>query len=135
MKIDIPYKIGDEIDIDGRKEIIIGLHCFVDRNGELSNIRAYVGGKALHYALPKNKEKGCENMKCKVCERRFNPRTEDLYLAQEHLSPLAALTTTAKIYECFDCPHCGCQNFVNIRIPKVEGEAYDREEQEEIPEQ
>lgn len=41
MRIDIPYEIGDEIIIDGEKVKIKGLHCFIDKNGELSNVRAY----------------------------------------------------------------------------------------------
>ena len=58
MKVDIPYKIGDEITIDGRKEIIKGLHCFIDKHGELSNIRAYVGGTKHYVMLYKKTGKG-----------------------------------------------------------------------------
>ena len=57
MKVDIPYKIGDEITIDGRKEIIKGLHCFIDKHGELSNIRAYVGGRSITLCFTKKQAK------------------------------------------------------------------------------
>ena len=70
-------------------------------------------------------------MKCKVCGMRFTPNAEKRYLATERLAPLASLTTAAKVYECFDCPRCGCQNFVNIRMPKYEVKTDDREEIEE----
>lgn len=74
-------------------------------------------------------------MKCKVCGKRFKPTSEMKYLAAEAIAPFSVFTTVAKTWECFDCPRCGCQNFVNIRIPKLEVETDDREENEEEAEQ
>ena len=55
MTIEIPFDIGQEILVDGVKAEIKGLHCFVNRDGEVSNIRAYVGEELGHYkALLKN---------------------------------------------------------------------------------
>ncbi len=70
-------------------------------------------------------------MKCKVCGKRFRPTAEMRYLATENLAPLSVLTAVAKTYECFDCPKCGCQNFVNIRMPRYEVKPDDREEIDE----
>lgn len=74
-------------------------------------------------------------MKCKICNKRFRPTSKMRYLATENIAPLSALTTARKIYECFDCPRCGCQNSVNIRMPEYEGETDDSEENEEETEQ
>lgn len=60
-----------------------------------------------------------KKIKCKVCGVRFLPEKESLYLAIEKTAVLAALTTPAKAFECFDCPKCGCQNAVNIRMAAV----------------
>ena len=52
MIIDIPFEIGDEITVDGEKVEIKGLHCFVDQEGEVSNVRAYIGtGGAQPYVM------------------------------------------------------------------------------------
>lgn len=58
-------------------------------------------------------------MKCKVCGKRFKLQIENKYIATESVSPLSALASPAKSYECFDCPSCGCQNFVNIRMNRL----------------
>lgn len=60
-----------------------------------------------------------KKIKCKVCGTRFAMSKESLYLATEKTAVLAALTTPAKAFECFDCPKCGCQNAVNIRMAAV----------------
>lgn len=67
-------------------------------------------------------------IKCKVCETRFSPEKEALYLATEKTGVLTALTTPAKAFECFDCPQCGCQNAVNIRMAAVVIDSDDKED-------
>lgn len=59
-------------------------------------------------------------MKCKVCGKRFRLIPENKYFACEALGALEALTKAGKTYECFDCPKCGCQNFVNIRLTRID---------------
>lgn len=58
-----------------------------------------------------------KKLKCKVCDTRFSPKSEKLYLVKERVSGLALLAGGAnpRVLECFDCPSCGCQNMVNIR--------------------
>ena len=65
-------------------------------------------------------------IKCKVCGTRFAGSKDALYLATEKTAVLSALTAPAKAFECFDCPQCGCQNAVNIRMaPMVEADEED----------
>ena len=59
-------------------------------------------------------------MKCKICGKRFKLIKENRYLAAEKLITFDALTKLPKTFEAFDCPHCGCQNIVNIREKTVE---------------
>ena len=63
---------------------------------------------------------------CKVCGFRFELLKENKYLASESKSLSDALTKAAYIYECYDCPKCGCQMSVNIRMPKYEGRNDDK---------
>lgn len=64
---------------------------------------------------------------CKVCGTRFEITKENMYLAREP-SGLSNYADPAKIYEAIDCPTCGCQRLLGIRLPKVEGKEHDSEE-------
>ena len=44
MTLDIPFNIGEEIIVDGNKKTIKGMHLYVNKNGEVSNIRLHFGG-------------------------------------------------------------------------------------------
>lgn len=58
-----------------------------------------------------------KKFKCRICGTRFLPDKDALYLATERVAPLSALVSSAaKTFECVDCPKCGCQNAVNVRI-------------------
>lgn len=50
---------------------------------------------------------------CKVCKTRFNPTTEARYTVE---GVGDAHSASKRLIECFDCPRCGCQNTVNVRI-------------------
>lgn len=54
-------------------------------------------------------------MKCKICEKEFELKKEEKYLATEKVAAFGTLAKLPKTFEAFDCPHCGCQNIVNIR--------------------
>ena len=58
-------------------------------------------------------------MICKVCGRYFRAKAENKYNVTETPPGLMVLTEGVKVYECFDCPRCGCQNRVSIRIGAV----------------
>lgn len=68
-------------------------------------------------------------MKCKICGKRFKLMKENRYLATEKIGALEGLTKAAKIFEAFDCPHCGCQNIVNIREKGEENDSMEPDEQ------
>lgn len=58
-------------------------------------------------------------MKCKICGKRFVPTVEKLYQAREEGGTLSALTTPPHMYDVIDCPRCGCQHALKVRMPKV----------------
>ena len=43
MDVFIPYQIGDKIIADDKECEIKGLHIFIDKEAEVSNIRAHIG--------------------------------------------------------------------------------------------
>lgn len=51
---------------------------------------------------------------CKSCGKQFDLVKENKYIVQENKG-LNGIATGTKKFECFDCPHCGCQNILNIR--------------------
>lgn len=68
-------------------------------------------------------------MKCKICGKRFKLMKKNRYLATEKIGALEGLTKASKIFEAFDCPHCGCQNIVNIREKGEENDSMEHNEQ------
>lgn len=54
-------------------------------------------------------------MICKVCKRYFKAKKDDKYEVTIRPTGLNVLTERTRVYECFDCPKCGCQNMVNIK--------------------
>lgn len=57
-------------------------------------------------------------MKCFVCGSDFVLNATDKYIVNVPASAVskAFLGANDKIFEAFDCPHCGCQNLVNERF-------------------
>lgn len=70
-------------------------------------------------------------IKCKVCGKRFVPKAQDRYLCEENVPVLVRLTKAPMVFECFDCPRCGCQCVANIREVNQEAEDVQEEEEEE----
>ena len=64
-------------------------------------------------------------MKCKVCRKWFVPTVDRVYQAREEIGgALAALSSVPRTYDVIDCPRCGCQHPLKVRMPKVkEGDA------------
>jgi len=52
-------------------------------------------------------------IKCKVCGKRFVLKHENKYLITKRGLSILAIGDT--VYECYDCPKCGCQIVANIR--------------------
>lgn len=58
--------------------------------------------------------------KCKVCGKRLKLKAELRYEVYQDPKLMGVSISifgmqTPKMYECFDCLKCGCQNVVNIR--------------------
>lgn len=51
---------------------------------------------------------------CKVCGKDFELIKDNKYIVQENKG-ISGIANGYKKFECFDCPHCGCQNIVNVR--------------------
>ncbi len=59
-------------------------------------------------------------MKCKRCNKRFKLKKEDRYEVNKDSGIAGVFSQINQVYECFDCPRCGCQNIVGIREKKVD---------------
>lgn len=59
-------------------------------------------------------------IKCEICRNKFEPKKEEMYFAHEKMSMTEAITKKPYIYECFDCPECGHQIIVSIRLESTE---------------
>ena len=55
----------------------------------------------------------------KVCGAKFPVTSGDRYLAKDEKGIVDCIAKP-KVYECFDCIYCGCQNAVNERIPDAD---------------
>lgn len=56
---------------------------------------------------------------CEVCGRDFPLLIEEHYMAKDQeLKGLASIAggMEPRLWDAFDCPHCGCQNRVNPRM-------------------
>ena len=62
-------------------------------------------------------------LKCNVCGSQFVPKRDQIYQAQERLGITQSLSQASKIFDVIDCPTCGCQVILSVRMPRVkEGE-------------
>ena len=56
---------------------------------------------------------------CSVCGYRFTPTKEEVYTAEEPRAFVEALTTPPTRFSATDCPRCGCQIPLAVRVPRV----------------
>ena len=57
---------------------------------------------------------------CKVCGKRFTPKKDDIYTAEEPRSVSECLTKAPVRFSAIDCPRCGIQIPLAIRIPRMD---------------
>ena len=57
---------------------------------------------------------------CRVCGYRFTPERENIYTAEEPRSIADMLTKAPTRFSAVDCPICGCQIALAIRVPRVD---------------
>ena len=44
MKLEVPYQIGDKVLVNGKTEMIRGIHIYVTQNSEVIKWRFHIGG-------------------------------------------------------------------------------------------
>lgn len=70
--------------------------------------------------------------KCGVCGYRFTPKKEEVYTEEEPRSMAECLTKPPVRFSAIDCPRCGCQIAIAIRVPRVNiAPVVERDEPEE----
>lgn len=67
------------------------------------------------------KIKSRKMLECKVCGSKFAPDREQVYTAREYISrgginEVIAGMKEPEVYDCYDCPVCGCQIVVQERL-------------------
>ena len=67
-------------------------------------------------------------MRCKVCRKRFTPTKEMHYIAKETSQDSLLSPLKVEYIDCIDCPYCGRQHMLGIRVPKLEIEVQDDEQ-------
>ena len=61
-----------------------------------------------------------KKLKCGICGSSFEIKKENVYEAYDTVALLKALNETGKTYDAIDCPECGCQKILQVRLPKVD---------------
>ena len=56
---------------------------------------------------------------CGVCGYRVTPKKEEIYVAEEPRGIMETLTKPPTQFNAMDCPRCGCQIPLAIRVPRV----------------
>lgn len=57
---------------------------------------------------------------CGVCGYRVTPTKEEIYIAEEPRGFTECLTKPTTRFNAIDCPRCGCQIALAIRVPRVD---------------
>lgn len=57
---------------------------------------------------------------CGVCVYRVTPTKEEIYIAEEPRGFTECLTKPPTRFNAIDCPRCGCQIALAIRVPRVD---------------
>ena len=60
-----------------------------------------------------------KKIKCSTCGNRIPPNREAIYQVTEAFSLVDSLSKARKEYDAIDCPVCGCQNLLSVRMPRV----------------
>lgn len=56
---------------------------------------------------------------CGVCGYRITPKKEEIYVAEEPRAFVDALTKPPTRFNAMDCPRCGCQIMLAVRVDRV----------------
>lgn len=67
-----------------------------------------------------------KKIRCTICGKEFVPNKEEKYCAKENRiqgglsAALSGSPEESRLYDCFDCPVCGCQIVAKERLRKDE---------------
>lgn len=65
-------------------------------------------------------------IRCNVCGKEFIPQAKERYTSKENMTSgglseaISGKSKGPDLFDCFDCPQCGCQMVVNRRLEKLE---------------
>jgi len=62
-------------------------------------------------------------VKCNVCGHRFHIVKAHVYQAAEAKGVMKALTDGTRTFDVMDCPNCGCQKAIGVRMAKCRPES------------
>lgn len=57
--------------------------------------------------------------KCGVCGKRLSISKDEIYMVIESQGFAAALTAPPQKFDAIDCPRCGCQQLLAVRMPRL----------------
>ena len=58
---------------------------------------------------------------CYVCGAKITVKKDLVYLVREREVPVSEVfVRTPAVYDAMDCPHCGCQQLLATRLPKLD---------------
>lgn len=60
-----------------------------------------------------------QKKKCAACGHRFAPKKTAIYTVIKPQGLFEGFTAPAQRFDAMDCPRCGCQNALAIRLPKI----------------
>ena len=60
-------------------------------------------------------------MKCEICKKRIPINKFRVYQVTDPQTFPGVWGTPSKVYDAIDCPVCGCQHLLKVRLPDAEG--------------
>lgn len=63
-----------------------------------------------------------KKIRCNTCGHRFHIIKADVYIVSEKVPLVETLKKAARRFNAMDCPRCGCQKVLSIRMDKDGGE-------------
>lgn len=95
----------------------------------LSNLSA-AAAEAAEAETKEARKMARRKKKCARCGRKFPLDKSAVYISEERKGITHAIKEGAQQFDSMDCPHCGCQNVLGVRHPKVSPKAPETPTQE-----
>lgn len=65
MNVNVPYKIGDKITVNGREQTIKGIHIYVTQNSDVIKWRFHIG-HGQFVTIENNEFRECKNRRNRI---------------------------------------------------------------------